>query len=214
MKLPLLNKLKKQAHREIALLQDEVVEIMYSSFPDCKPVLHGGTAIWRCYQGNRFSEDLDFYMPPCEGFKEKLFAESSKRGLTVSKFKETENTIFAKITDGKAEVRIEINVSKAKAGEIRPAVGEFEKADGGILTILTLSPSNLLEEKMSAFENRRLIRDFYDVYHLKAIAEFDEGRLKAFASNAKKPADSKNLEALVYTGIAPSFEQMQERLLL
>ncbi|MFH1246948.1 MAG: nucleotidyl transferase AbiEii/AbiGii toxin family protein, partial [Candidatus Micrarchaeota archaeon] len=60
MNFPLANKLKKRLHLETATLQDEVVDLIYSI---SSPVLHGGTAIWRCYAGNRFSEDLDFYMP-------------------------------------------------------------------------------------------------------------------------------------------------------
>ena len=59
MRIPLANKLKKRLHSETAFLQDEVIDIVYGLEPNA--VLHGGTAIWRCYQGNRFSEDLDFY---------------------------------------------------------------------------------------------------------------------------------------------------------
>ncbi|MEM1546291.1 MAG: nucleotidyl transferase AbiEii/AbiGii toxin family protein [Candidatus Methanomethylicia archaeon] len=34
---------------------------IYNSFPEA--VIHGGTAIWRCYGSNRFSEDVDVYLP-------------------------------------------------------------------------------------------------------------------------------------------------------
>jgi predicted nucleotidyltransferase component of viral defense system len=33
---------------------------MYEKFPNA--VIHGRTAIWRCYGSNRFSEDVDVYL--------------------------------------------------------------------------------------------------------------------------------------------------------
>jgi len=51
--IPLILKLKKKSEKEIAYAQDIVVGELYKFFPDA--VIHGGTAIWRCYQGNRFS---------------------------------------------------------------------------------------------------------------------------------------------------------------
>ena len=58
--IPLILKLKKATHREIAKAQDLIVETLYEVFETA--VFHGGTAIWRCYKGNRFSEDIDIYM--------------------------------------------------------------------------------------------------------------------------------------------------------
>ena len=54
MKIPLANQLKKRQQVETALLQDEIIGIIYLITEDM--VLHGGTAIWRCYSGKRFSE--------------------------------------------------------------------------------------------------------------------------------------------------------------
>ena len=56
----MIDKLKKKMHKDIALLQDIFIDILYEIFPDC--VLHGGTAVWRCYNGTRFSEDIDVYI--------------------------------------------------------------------------------------------------------------------------------------------------------
>ena len=71
MKLPLFNRLKKRQHRELALLQDEITDIVYRISDEA--VLHGGTAIWRCYGGNRFSEDIDIYIPKDNTKIEALF---------------------------------------------------------------------------------------------------------------------------------------------
>ena len=68
--IPLHKRLRKRAHVELALLQDEVMEILYGI--ENGLVLHGGTAIWRCYGGNRFSEDLDFYCQNTEALDKNL----------------------------------------------------------------------------------------------------------------------------------------------
>jgi hypothetical protein len=52
--LPLVKKLKKKIHRAIALAQDIIVLEIYEKSPSA--VIHGGTAIWRCYGSNRFQK--------------------------------------------------------------------------------------------------------------------------------------------------------------
>ena len=37
-----------------------IVETLYEIFDNA--VLHGGTSIWRCYKGNRISEEVDVYL--------------------------------------------------------------------------------------------------------------------------------------------------------
>jgi len=69
-KIPLEKRLKKRMDVEIAFLQDEVVEILYAI--ESRLVLHGGTAVWRCYGGNRLSEDLDFYLHASKSELEKF----------------------------------------------------------------------------------------------------------------------------------------------
>ncbi|MFG1503175.1 MAG: hypothetical protein AAE984_07575 [Cuniculiplasma divulgatum] len=61
MKLSIAKQLKKQSQVQIAFLQDEIMEILYSLTDDL--IFHGGTVIWRCYNGKKFSEDLNFYYP-------------------------------------------------------------------------------------------------------------------------------------------------------
>jgi predicted nucleotidyltransferase component of viral defense system len=59
--LPIDKKLKKKIHKTVALAQDILVLELYDKFPSA--VIHGGTAIWRCYGSNRFSEEIDVYLP-------------------------------------------------------------------------------------------------------------------------------------------------------
>ncbi|MFH1520773.1 MAG: nucleotidyl transferase AbiEii/AbiGii toxin family protein [Candidatus Micrarchaeota archaeon] len=206
MKIPLANKLKKRLHREIGLLQDEVLDIAYEI--ENSVILHGGTAIWRCYGGNRFSEDLDFYSKPRK-FENEFEALVKRRGLFITKIKKTDNLVFSKISNGEVEVRAEFNFSKS----VRGTLGTYERMDSSLTTIFTLSPEELIFEKIDAYSNRMLIRDIYDLVHLTAMVENPKSvaeRMKSFLINVKKPVDEKNIKAIIYSGAVPSFEQMLE----
>ncbi|HZX20677.1 MAG TPA: nucleotidyl transferase AbiEii/AbiGii toxin family protein [archaeon] len=205
MEIPLNKTLKRQIHKEVAALQDEATEIVYSVLPEA--TLHGGTAIWRCYSGKRFSEDLDFYAKAGKTLKDQIGQECSKRNLEMTKYRQTENTIFSKISDGKTSVGIEIALRNYTKKEVR----SYDKADGSTMEIFTLSPEELLLEKMNAYTNRKLIRDLYDVMFLSSkitptpkIMEEAEKFLK----NPPKPLDEKNLKTILYSGICPSYSQM------
>lgn len=191
-------------------MQDEAAEILYGI--ENNLVLHGGTAVWRCYGGNRFSEDLDFYCRDAGRIEERLKAKLEERGLVVPKFKKTENLIFCKVSNGSVEIRIEINHSAKKAGTV---VRPYEKTDGSFMDVLTLPPEDLVLEKMGAYSGRRFIRDIYDVYHLSNYLK-DEIKIRPkvleFLGSLKPPADEENLKALVYSGKIPSFDQIVEAL--
>jgi len=205
MDIPLEKRLKKRLHVGVGRLQDEVMEAAYAL--DGALVFHGGTAIWRCFSGNRFSEDLDLYSSHPGKIADGLSEILSSRALTLSKLKRTENLIFAKVTDGGAEVRLEINTSAKKSG----AATRYEKMNGSRMDVLCLTPEELVVEKAAAYKNRRFVRDLYDIYHL---SERVEGRPEAKAavssllSSFKPPLDEANLSALVYSGAVPSVPQM------
>ncbi len=208
--IPLEKRLRKRMHVEIALLQDETAEILYGI--ENNLVLHGGTAVWRCYGGNRFSEDLDFYCRDAGRIEERLKTKLEERGLTVPKFKKTDNLIFCKVSNGGVEIRIEINHSARKAGAI---VRPYEKTDGSFMDVLTLSPEDLVLEKIGAYSGRRFIRDIYDIYHLSNYLknEIKIGpKVVEFLGSLKLPVDEENLKAIVYSGKIPSFEQIVEAL--
>ncbi len=210
MSIPLKNRLKRQSQVRLAELQDEAVDLLYAVFPEA--VLHGGTAIWRCFQGNRFSEDLDVYALVGRDFKQELENELKKRGLVLTKFKQTENTVFAKIFNNQAEVSLEISLRKAP-----PAVSTgFEKADGSSIEVLTLSPEDFLIEKAKAYLDRGLVRDLYDVFFLLDKTnqiEKAKKELQSLVQNFKEPKDEKNLQTLVFSGVAPSSKTMLEKIL-
>lgn len=207
MRIPLYNKLRRQFHREIGLLQDNVVEIVYSLNENA--VLHGGTAVWRCFNGNRFSEDLDFYFVPEKNFGELLAKKLSFQNMELVKFKSTGNSFFSKVKRDNVIVSLEVSVRIFK----KPIVKEFEKIDGNFLDVFTLPVEELFLEKLNAFKNRKLIRDIYDVYHLSKFVEknsdFDK-KVFGLLDLLPLPVDEKNLKALVLFGAIPSYSQMLE----
>lgn len=204
MRIPLKNQLR-GSQASMAQLQDEALEIMYAVEPEA--VLRGGTAIWRCYNGKRFSEDLDFYAPKSGFAREALEEQVARHGLSLTKFRKTENNVYARISNGRTEVSIEAAL-RQKKGRVLAA---FEKADGSTAEIYTLEAEELLLEKAAAFASRKLIRDIYDVYFLSGIADLAKVKKELHGFLYGKiplPADEKNLRTLIYSGPCPSFNEM------
>lgn len=83
--------------------------------------------------------------------------------------------------------------------------------DGTFMNVRTLQPEDLVLEKISAYENRRKIRDIYDVYFLLKCVENVEKikpSLGAFLQKFRPPADSAELKAIVIVGAVPTVEEM------
>ena len=206
MQLPIIKMLKKKNQVEVAFLQDEIVQIVYSV--DDGAVLHGGTAIWRCYSGNRFSDDLDFYSSALFSLKTDFEKTSRSHSLNVTKFKSTGNLLFSSINDGRTSLNLEVNLKKKVESIVRP----YLNADGTSFQIRTLSAENLVLEKIHAYSDRKFIRDLYDIYHLLPFAE-DKGSIKKevslFITGLDSPVDEGVLKTIIYTGISPSFERIK-----
>ena len=203
MKLPLAKRLKKRLHSDIGLLQDELIDLVYAL--DNSAVLHGGTAIWRCYGGNRFSEDIDLYSKKItpQALEEAL----ASRGLEVRKLKKTANLIFCKVAGAGAEVRLEINLSARPS----PMLRQYERMDGASMPVLTLSPEKIILEKMAAYKERKYIRDIYDIYHLLPLISDETAVKRQFTgliNSLPPPVDEPLLKTIVYSGRAPSYAEM------
>lgn len=201
---PLALKLKKLAHKEIAKTQDLIVEETYKIFD--KAVLHGGTAIWRCYNGNRFSEDVDVYIPKDTGRIETLFENFKKKGFTIEKKKIGKNSLFSKLRLNRTLVRFEA-LFKNQNGALK----EYETAEGNMITVYTLLPEELIKEKICAYLKRQKIRDLYDTFFLLRYVKDKEKikqNLKALLGKFKKPEDERELKVLIIEGIVPNTESM------
>lgn len=211
--VPLAQRLKRRAHRAIALAQDVLVAQAYDSFPDC--VLHGGTAIWRCYGGSRFSEDVDTYLPTYSDSGARRFRRGlAAKGMEELKFKASENTVFGKFSFSGASVSFE--------GALRgpPSVRvttPYELLGGGYMLVFALPPEALVVEKAAAYTARRKVRDLYDVFFLLSKVEDRRRRrrevarsLASLVSGSRQPVDEAQLKATVLAGAVPSASEMIE----
>ena len=202
MKLNIANQLKKRDQLEIAELQDNIISIAYSVTDDL--ILHGCTSIWRCYSGKRFSVDIDLYSKNFEENMNEFSERLRSQGLNVIKMKNTGNIIFSSISNDYSTVKFDINHIKDVKGELC----HYEMVDGSIMEVLSLSAYNLIIEKIKSYNNRRFIRDLYDIYHLLLIGTEPPEELNKFIDNIKKPVDESVLKTIVYSGIAPSYNRM------
>ncbi len=207
MELPIIYKLKRESQKELAQLQDEVIEVVYSLSENA--VIHGGTAIWRCYNGKRFSEDIDLYYRYKEDFRDKLEAELKKRGLILLKFRQTENTLFSQISNNTIKMSLEVTRKNIKG-----TLKVYQKANGSSIDVLTLKPEELILEKIEAYNDRHRIRDIYDVYFLSRIVtdKDTKKRVKEYLLKIKKPIDEDDLKTIVYEGKVPTFNDIIEGL--
>jgi len=206
--LPIEKKLRKKIHKQVALAQDILILEVYNIFP--KAIIHGGTAIWRCYGSNRFSEDVDFYFPLEVKEKLQVLTENlKKRGFIIEKFKTTNNTIFAKFSYLNTSIRLEAVFKKIK----KYVTKNFEMNDGTFILVNTLSPEEMILEKISAYKKRKKVRDLYDIFFLLKFVENKEkikGALKDFLEKFEKPEDEKELKVLIISGSIPNVESMVE----
>jgi len=165
--LPIQLKLKRKIHKDIAYAQDLIVETIYEFFPSA--VIHGGTAIWRCYEGNRFSEDIDMYIKKDTEKINALFLTLEKNGFSVSKKRIKENSLYSTLKFNTSIVRFEALFKAIK----NPFLKEYETSEGNLINIFTLSPDDLVEEKTKLKNNIDKLEIELNkfVYNLYGISE-------------------------------------------
>lgn len=206
MKLPIVKQLKKRDRIETAGLQDELIHLLYNV--DNSLIIHGGTAIWRCYSGYRFSVDIDLYSV---NFPERLTnfkKELKSNELKLNKLIDTGNIVFLNISSNDISVKIEIN---HKYYPENPVEMEYELIDGNTLNVLTLSAESLINEEILAYKDRKFIRDLYDIYVLLKYVDRPEtvkSELLKFINTLEKPVDENVLKTIVYSGLPPSYNKM------
>lgn len=208
---PIMIRLGKPDFVALAEMQDRFIEMVYSFDKDL--VVHGGTAIWRCYQGNRFSFDIDGYMVSMKEFKllsDQITWEMAKRriGLRTIRTMDTGGVFVYVPVTSSIELKVEIVKSKRKLNPVR---ANYERVDGSMLSILTLTPEDFILEKIAAYQSRRYIRDIYDIYQLidrvfesKRIKE----KLRKFIDSIENPINEGELQSIIISGLTPSFDYM------
>jgi len=202
---PIEKSLKSEKQVAIARLQDLAMDAVLAI--EKGAILHGGTAIWRCFGGKRFSFDLDLYASDNQLKKltRNLTWEFSKRGITMDYQHSAERVIG--VHNAQASVKLEI--LKKPAGK-RSVQKEYARADGTKMFINTLSETDFIAEKIKAYKSRGYARDLYDIYHLLSLHEKPDKstkkKLAAFLKSMTPPKDEKQLKELIYEGVAPTFD--------
>ncbi len=206
LKIPLNLKVRNSSQRKIAYAQDILAVELYVFFP--RAVIHGGTAIWRCYSGNRFSEDLDVYLEKDEETLKRFFSSLESKGFRSLKKRIKERSVYAEWEFNGISVRFEATFQVKKS-----VSRKYETSESFFINVETLAPEELLMEKVETYLKRRKIRDLYDIYfllsHIQDTASIQKP-LKKLLDHFEPPADEENLSAIVISGSIPSSKQLLE----
>ena len=204
--IPLNLKLKKKVQKDVAYAQDFLVEELYNFFP--KAVVHGGTAIWRCYSGNRFSEDIDVYIKKDEKKINDFFKTLEKRGFKIIKKRIKENSLYSELIFNETSIRFEATFQIKKS-----IFKKYETSESFFINVYTLKPEDLIIEKIEAYLKRKKIRDLYDVFFLLNYVEKKDDIQKYLNKLTKgftKPKDEEDLTAIIISGAIPDSKQLLE----
>ena len=198
--------LKNKDYLEIARLQDEVVSRLYNI--NTKLTFHGGTSVWRCYGGKRFSFDLGMYVKSSSEIS-KLIDNLAGYGLNVknSKLRGGERSIYYyAVSNGKASITLEFAQKKVTDR----VIATYIKTDGSGMDIFSLSPESLIKEKVTAYLSRRAIKDLYDIFVLAHVSDSDKTKSEIYEliSNIKYPVDEKTLPQFIYYGPIPEYNSI------
>ncbi|WP_337860340.1 nucleotidyl transferase AbiEii/AbiGii toxin family protein [Ferroplasma sp.] len=179
---------------KIAELQDYLIDIIYDRVqPDA--LLYGGTAVWRCFGGMRFSEDIDIYMDKTSFLK--LLNLLTKYGLKLI-WQDPEYNSRIRIANNETEILLE-----SKPGFAENEIRTYFRIDGTMKTISVFSPTELLVRKIEAYNGRKYIRDIYDIYILTKWLDKSDYLVKSsiskFLMNMSKPVDENILGSLLYS---------------
>ncbi len=202
--VPLNLKLRNKKDREVAFAQDIMVAELYKFFPEA--VIHGGTGIWRCYNGNRFSEDVDVYIKRDERKIEEFFKSLETKGLKFIKKRLKENSLYSGWDFKGIEIKFEATFQNKK-----PFLKKYETAESFFINVYTLTPEDLVIEKVETYLKRRKIRDLYDIAFLINYVENKElvkDYLKKLIAKFEKPIDEENLADIIIVGVVPSSNEL------
>ena len=177
---------------KIASLQDYIIDLIYDRIqPDA--LLYGGTAIWRCFGGMRFSEDIDIYLE-LSAFDE-LITSLENYDLRLI-WTDPDLPSRVRIAGKETDILLESKPGFAE-NEIRP----YLRIDGTPKIINVFSPTELMIRKIEAYHGRRYVRDIYDLFILTKWLERSDyvvrSNLSSFLNNLVRPIDEEVLQALL-----------------
>ena len=126
-----------------------------------------------------------------------FFAEKKKIG---------ERSLYSTLRFNDTVVRFEALFKRA-SGSLK----EYETAEGNLITVYTLTPEELINEKVSAYLSRFKVRDLYDVFFLlRHVKDISSARaaLERLLAGFKAPVDEEQLKVLLLEGIVPDSKKM------
>ncbi len=213
---------RNDAQYKRAVMEDALVDLVYKEFGAF--VMHGGTAVWRCYGGNRFSRDVDFYAnldPHSESVLQKKMHKTlvdDSYQITEEKYNNSTLTLHMIVRGYDTTGKLDITFAHAK-GE----AAEYARVDGSKRIIYALSPELILNEKIATYADKfkrgtAEIQDIYDMLVLKdRILDPEEKTLSALSKlldviEKKPPGNEKGLVNLLLGGAAPGFDYIVKTL--
>ncbi len=209
MGVPISIRLKNPDFANLAELQDLFMDTLYAM--DNGAVLHGGTGIWRCYSGNRFSYDIDAYITSekkISEIKQNIAAKMGMLGVYTEKVLSTNLSLRMYLRNSTSKLSVDL---KCIQKDVHAVLREYDRANGTTMKVRTLTPEQYILEKIAAYESRKYARDLYDIYQLlDYVTNKIQVRksLKEFLAGVEKPANEDVLSEIVYAGPVPSFSEM------
>jgi predicted nucleotidyltransferase component of viral defense system len=210
--------IKNEAQLRRAVLEDEAVDLVAKNYGGF--VMHGGTAVWRCYGGNRFSRDVDFYSN-LDASKESALQKNIhtvlvENGYSIREEKYNNETLTLHIIFRGNDTTGKLDITFRK---VRGHAVEYLRVDGAKKMINALAPEALLDEKMDAYLSRygrgtEEIHDLYDIIILKdKIGKPTKEIRRKIGDLIEKirkrpPKNEKDLASLILDGVAPNFADM------
>lgn len=181
-----------------AEIEDEIMDILLRDYS--KLVLHGSTAIRRCYNGDRFTTDLDFYtnLKPARlvPFREQLYPLLIGAGYSMTDMRYsnmdrllldptfvTPEIPLRHVASSELTLTLHVVVKKDGVSEridmtfmtraVKYVEAEYTRADGSKRPVYILVPEALLQEKMDryAYDLDRAKHRIQDLYDIAFLSE-------------------------------------------
>ncbi len=146
-------------------------------------VFKGGTALYKIYKLQRFSEDLDFSLT--EKIRKEEIIEIIKRaigkitGFSIKEAKEVQNSILVRISCSGIltkynTLRIDISLKNKilLPVDIKNYISDY--IDIPPFSLKVLNPEEIISEKIHSILNRKKARDLYDLFFLMRQFKFNE----------------------------------------
>jgi uncharacterized protein len=145
-----------------------------------KLIFKGGTALYKLYSLERFSEDLDFSI--ISPFDVKSLIEEIVRGIdgaSIKQIKETKNSIsikigFKGILTIYNTLRLDISITNSILEEFDVKTLVSSYPDINPFSIRIMNINEILAEKIHSLLARQKARDLYDIFFLLKIANIDK----------------------------------------